>query len=146
VISAVVVAGAGAIWNLRTDGGLIRILGGVTHTQAEAIAKRIVASNTLEKLSNSAQLLSDYYANTGQQMNAERHQTERDRWIHERPVLVAGPGCDLALGRSAAAWVILRTFLRRCSTRQKRFGRSAASACTAGWALSDSDRRCLQKR
>ena len=59
VISAVVVAGVGAIWNWSTDGGLIRILGGVTHTQAEAIAKRIAAYNTLEKLANSAQRLSD---------------------------------------------------------------------------------------
>jgi hypothetical protein len=81
VISAVVVAGAGAIWNWSTDGGLIRILGGVTHTQAEAIAKRIAASNALEKLANAAQRLSDYYANTGQQINAERHQTERASWI-----------------------------------------------------------------
>src|ERR1700726_4455777 len=71
VISAIVVAGAGAIWSRSTDGGLIRILGGVTHTQAEAIAKRITASNTLEKLANSAQRLSDYYANTSQQIDAE---------------------------------------------------------------------------
>jgi hypothetical protein len=61
----------------------------------QAACSPYVFSENVQALSTKMASIDASYQDSAQKIVAERHLTNRILWMHERPVLLTGPGCDL---------------------------------------------------